>query len=338
MNFAKLILLSAIYCLTLYVAPATAQVSGGDYEKDLAQEGAKLEAYMKWLRPLHEQYGDSSLKSVEQQVRFRVSNEPVPNAWVGRDSSSGQYTIFMTAQYRLLITYLADADVVSSISPGFFQCRQAYVETLFRSLASNRQRSASGLPPRRLLAPEVYLDTASASCRQFKGQFPIDPKYRQRRDNAVNIVVALGYLHELGHIAQGHQLVSLASIDQLPTNSQRLNEFIQLMSRSRAQETQADDWAIDKFVDLSPNPFEAVTNVLSTFYLAFGGFDCSLEAADTHPNGFQRFARQMRRMKDRASAAGKFPGSKDIANIIDDASKLAEKAQQSLECPVVNPK
>lgn len=338
MGFRKLILFSTMCCLALYIVPATGQVSRGDYEKDLAQEGAKLDAYIKWLRPLHAQYGDSSLKSVEQQVRFRVSNEQVPNAWVGRDSSSGQYTIFMTAQYRLLITYLADADVVSSISPRFFQCRQEYVETLFRALASNLQRSASGLPPRRLLAPEVYFDTASAVCRRFKDEFPIDPKYRPARDYAVNIVVALGYLHELGHVVHGHQAVSLTNIEQLPTNSQRLNEFIRLMSRSRAQETQADDWAIDKFVDLSPNPFEAVTNVLSTFYLAFGGFDCSLEAGDSHPNGFQRFARQMKRMKDRAFAAGKVPHNKDIIRIIDDANKLAEKAQQELKCAYVNPK
>lgn len=333
MNFIKLILLSAICCPALYIAPATAQVNGGDYEKDLAEEGVKLDAYFKWLRPLLAQYGDASLKSVEKQVRFRVSDKQVPNAWVGRDPSSGRITIFMTAQYRLLITYLADADVVSSISPGFFECRRTYVETLFRALASNRQRSDSGSPPRRLLAPEVYLDTASAGCRQFKDRFPIDPKYRPARDYAVNIVVFLGYLHELGHVAYGHSLVSLDSIDQLPPNSQRLNEFLRLMSRSRAQEAQADDWAIDRFVDIEPNPLEALTNVLSTFYLAFGGLDCSLEAADTHPNGFRRFARQMGRLKDRATAAGKLPSNKDVARLIDDTIALAAKAQQSLECP-----
>lgn len=334
MIFFKIILVNAMCCLSLHIAPATAQVSGGDYEKDLAEEGVKLDTYIKWLRPLHAKYGNSSLKSVEQQVRFLVSDEQVPNAWVGLNPSSGRKTVFMTAQYRLLITYLADADVVSSISPGFFHCRQTYVDTLFRALASNRQRSASGSPPRRLLAPEVFLDTASsAGCRQFKDKFPIDPKYRPARDYAVNIVVALGYLHELGHVALGHSSVSLASIDQLPSNSQRLNEFLRLMSRSRAQEAEADDWAIDRFVDIEPNPLRALTNVLSTFYLAFGGIDCSLEAADTHPNGFQRFARQMGRLKERATAANKFPSNQDVARLIDETIALAEKAQQSLQCP-----
>lgn len=333
MNLVKLLLVVAMCCLALHFAPATAQVSGGNYEEDLAEEGVKLDAYIKWLRPLFAQYGDASVKSLESQVRFRVSDEQVPNAWVGRDPNSGRTTIFMTAQYRLLITYLADADVVSFTSPEFIQCRQTYVDTLFRTLAENRQRSASGSPPRRLLAPEIYLDTASAGCRQFKKNFPIDPKHRPARDMAVNTVVALGYLHELGHVALGHSAVSLASIEQLPTNSLRLNEFARLMSRSRSQEVQADDWAIDRFVDLSNNPLEALTNVLSTFYLAFGGFDCSLEAADSHPNGFQRFARQMGRLKDRATAAGKFPTNKDIASHIDDTSALAAKAQQNLQCP-----
>lgn len=333
MILTKLILVNAMCCLALHISPATAQVSGGNYEEDLAEEGVKLDTYIKWFRPLLAQYGDESVKTLERQVLFRISAEQVPNAWVGRDPSSGRNTIFMTAQYRLLITYLADADVISSTTPDFFQCRQTYVDTLFRALATNRQRSASGSPPRRLPAPEVYLDTASAGCRNFKDKFPIDPKYRPARDYAVNIVVALGFLHELGHVAHGHSAVNLASIDQLPTNSQRLNEFIRLMSRSRAQEAQADDWAIDRFVDISNNPLEAFTNTLSTFYLAFGGFDCSLEAADSHPNGFQRFARQMGRLRDRATTTGKFPSNKEVAHLIDDTSALAAKAQQNLECP-----
>ena len=331
MKFTAFIALAAT-TFVLQIGQAFAQLSAGNYEEDLSEEGVKLDAYINRLRPLLAQYGDASVKSLESQVRFRISNERIPNAWVVKDNS-GRSTIFMTSEYRLLIAYLADADVISFTVPGFIQCRQTYVYALFRSLAVNRQRSASGSAPRRLPAPEVYLDTASAGCREFRGKFPIEAKYRPARDVAVNTVVALGYLHELGHIALGHAGVSLANIEVLPTNSMRLNEFIRLMTRSRAQEFQADDWAIDRFVDLSNNPLEALTNVLSTFYLAFGGFDCSLEAADSHPNGFQRFARQMGRLKARATAAGKFPKSNEVAQLIDDTNALAAKAQQNLKCP-----
>lgn len=333
MVLARHLLFSIAFCIAFYSVSANSQVVGSNYEEDLMGERIKLDAYIKMLRSLLAEYGDASLRSLQSQVNFRISDEQVPNAWVGRDPSTGHMTIFMTAQYRLLITYLADADVISFTSPGFIECRQTYVDVLFRALAVNRQRSASGTPPRRLPAPEIYLETASAGCRQFKDKFPIEQKYRQARDVAVNIVVALGYLHELGHVALGHSAVSLGSIEKLPTDSQRLNEFIRLMSRSRAQETQADDWAIDRFVDVSNNPMEALTNVMSTFYLAFGGFDCSLEAADSHPNGFQRFARQMGRLKERAIARGKFPNNMEVVRLIEDTGALAAKAQQRLKCP-----
>ena len=333
MKIAMLIAVTAT-TFVLQVGQTFAQVSGGNYEEDLAEEAVKLDTYIKRLRLLLAKHGDAGVKSLENQVQFRISNERVPNAWVVKDPSSGQSTVFMTAEYRLLITYLADADVISFTTPGFIQCRQTYVDALFRALATNRQRSAFGSAPRRLLAPEVYLDAAPAGCREFKGKFPIEPKHRAARDVAVNTVIALGYLHELGHVALGHAGVSLASIEALPTNSMRLNEFVQLMRRSRVQEFQADDWAIDRFVDLSNNPLEALTNVLSTFYLAFGGFDCSLEAADSHPNGFQRFARQMTRLKARATASGKFPNNADVAKLIDDTTALASKAQQNLKCPI----
>lgn len=326
--------LNLVLGFSICISSVLAQPSGGIYEEDLAEEGVKLDAYVNnVLRPLLSRYGDSGIKSLESRVRFRVSKEKIPNAWVVKQLNSDQVTIFMTPEYRLLITYLADADVVSFTSEGFINCRQAYVDALFRALATNRQRSASGAPPFRLLAPEVYLDTAPSGCRQFKNKFPIDPRHRQARDAVVNVVLALGYLHELGHVALGHSGIGLASIELLPTSSQRLNEFVKLMARSRAQEYQADDWAIDRFVDLSNNPLEALTNVLSTFYVAFGGFDCSLEAADSHPNGFQRFARQMGRLKSRAISIGKFSNNQDIGRLIDDTNAVAAKAQQNLKCP-----
>lgn len=319
--------------LFLLAGQLHAQGSGGNYEEDLAEEGIKLKTYIERLRPLLAQHGDASVKAIESQIRFQTSNERFPNAWVVRDPGSGRSTIFMTPAYRLLITYLADADVVSFTTPGFINCRQIYVDALFNSLGNNRTRSASGQTPRRLLAPEVFLDTAPGSCDKFKAKFPIEPKHRPGRDYAVNNVVALGYLHELGHVALGHTPVSIANLEALPTNSMRLNEFARLMTRSRSQEYQADDWAIDRFVELSNNPLEALTNVLSTFYLAFGGFDCSLEAADTHPNGFQRFSRQMDRLKTRAKALGKFPNNPELTKLIDDTAAVAAKAQTNLQCP-----
>jgi hypothetical protein len=309
------------------------QVSGGNYQEDLVEEGKKLVKFIERVKSLHIQLGDASLKSLESKTRFRLSSEKLPNAWVIRDPNSDTATIYMTAEYRLLITYLADADVISFTTPKFFHCREGYVSALFRSLAAIQQSSVSGSASRRLLAPEVYLETASSDCSKFKSKFPIDQQYRFERDKAVDRVVVLGYLHELGHIALGHSAVSLSAIDSLPTSTLRLREFIRLMSRSRAQESAADDWAIDRFVDLSPTPLEAFSNVLSTFYLTFGGVNCSLESADSHPNGFQRFARQMGRLKERATKAGKFPSNKDLAKIIDDTTSVAAKAQLSLKCP-----
>ena len=319
-------------CLLFWAAPVSAQSAGGNYLEDLANERIKLEARMRSLRTTLSMHGDSTVQTVERQVRFEVSELPIPNAWVARDPNTGVSTIFMTAEYRLAITYLADSDIVSAATAGYFKCNMAYVQRMFDALASNRARSSSGQAPLRLPSPEVYLSSASSDCRPYQARFPIDPALRAQRDAQVDMVIALGYLHELGHVARGHQPVSLAAIDRLPTNERRLNEFARLMSRSREQETQADDWASDRFVDLSSNPMVALSSVLSAFYLAFGGFDCSLEAADSHPNGYQRFARQIGRIKDRATTAGKFPNSAAIAQLIEDARSLASKAQENLKC------
>ncbi|WP_027716707.1 hypothetical protein [Desulfuromonas sp. TF] len=333
MKYKRIIL--AVTLVSLFICPSAAisKNSGGNYLEDLNVERQKLSNYIEWFRKTFSQNGDVALESLIQQIPFQVSDKPFPNAWVAYDQNSKKKTIYMTAEYRLLITYIADANQVSVHSPEFFPCKNMYINALFDALAGNRQRIANDLPPRRLPAPEIFLETTPAYCNQYKSSFPIDPKFRPARDYSVNVVIGLGYLHELGHIASGHSYVDLSTLDKLTTITQRLNEFLKLMGRSRSQEVEADDWAIDRFVELSNNPIEALSNVLADFYLAFGGFDCSIESADSHPNGYQRFSRQMGRMKDRAIAAGKFPDSQELTLLINDTTELAAKIQYQLKCP-----
>jgi hypothetical protein len=313
-------------------SPSIAQTNPSDYETDLRVERAKLEAHIKLLRAVIANSNDSHFKNIDRQVRFQISDLNVPNAMVGRNQQTGITTVYMTAEYRLLATYLADVDLIVTLNNDFNVCRDNYVDAVVRVLATNRQISASGGIARRIPAPEVFLDAAAPNCQPFKKRFPIEIKYRQKRDQTADVVIGLGYLHELGHFALGHSPVNLSSIEQLPTNSLRLDEFVRLMARSRTQESQADDWAIDRLVDLSPDPVLSLTNVLLTFYMSYSGLDCSLEQADSHPNGYQRFVRQMKRMKDRATAAGKFT-NQEAAAVIDDLSVHAIKAKEELKCP-----
>lgn len=310
-----------------------AQPSSDTYDKDLQNERAKLINYVDRLRSFIANSNDISARTTNSKVSFRVSDEGVPNAWVSQSTHGGPITVQITAEYRLLAVYLADAEVVSFLDNTFAPCQQSYMASLFKVLASNRQRIASGEKPRRIPAPEVFLRASDDVCRQFQNRFPIDKKYREGRDNAVNEVMGLSYLHELGHVANGHTMVDLSSLDKLPSPSERLAGFVRLMERSREQEYQADAWAIDRLVDLSNNPLEALSNVLLTFYMSFSGLDCSMEAADSHPNGYQRFAKQMLRMKDRAIVSGKIHQNSQAVSVIDDLLHLASKAQAQLECP-----
>lgn len=324
---------AAIFSACLVIGPkVSAQASGGNYVEDLAGERIKLEERIRALRATLAAQGDATVTTLERQVRFQVSSLPIPNAWVGKDAATGVSTIFMTAEYRLIMTYLADSDIISATVPGYFDCNMAYIQRIFEALASNRARIASGQAPLRLPSPEIYLNTAPASCRKYQELFPIRQALRPARDAQVDMVLALSYLHELGHVARGHQPVNLSGLGELTSDRQRLNEFARLMSRSREQENQADDWASDRFADLSSNPMAALSSVLSAFYLAFGGFDCSLEAADSHPNGYQRFARQVGRITDRAAAAGKFQRNETLVRLIQDIRSVAAKAQEKLRC------
>lgn len=319
--------------LVLIILASTFGQSVADkYVDDLAGERVALSSSIASLRAGLARSGDPALQALQRQVDFSISEDSIPNAWVVRDPASGRSTVFMTAEFSLLVTYLADTDVVSGTKPEFSKCNLAYGRAVFDALAANNVRAASGKAPFRVLAPEIYLSNAANDCRKYQSLFPIDPALRARRDANVRAIYLLMYLHELGHVARGHQGVSMDSVKNLPNDEKRLNEVLRLLARSRAQETEADDWATDRLIDLLPNPSESLNSLLPSFYVAFGGFNCIYAEGSTHPTGFIRFNRHVGRIKDRAVAAGQLRKDSELAGLIEEARSLAARMQQGLAC------
>lgn len=305
--------------------------SGGIYSEDLAYEREKLGGYIKSLHQLIANSNNNAIIKAQNKVNFSISDKPIPNAWV-ESTSSGNYIIQITATHRLLATYITDTDVIASIDASFLNCRQLYIEHLFGHMADNGRRIAKDLSPLKIPAPEVFFN-ASYQCKKYVGQFPIDQKYRQARDIITNVIMALAYFHELGHVALNHRRVNMDSIDESAPMNEQLKQFVSLMSRSRQQEYEADNWATARFVELSNNPLEMFNNAVASFYLAFGAVDCSLESGDSHPNGFQRYSRMINLMKEKSIASGKLQDNNKITDLINDFKKVALKAQEKLQCP-----
>jgi hypothetical protein len=306
-----------------------AQPAGGVYITDLAEERRKLAVAIASIRKLIQDNGDAGLKNADSQISFSVSDEPILNAWFFL-KPDGKPTIQITSSYRLAMTYLADADMVNRQDIKFSSCFGDYVSSLYSTLGTNRKKSEANQTQQRLAAPEDYLLTASAPCRSYAGKFPIDPTLRRLRDMIVNDMIALVYLHELGHFAQGHVGVHIDELGLIPDQKGKLSKFLQLQERSRAQEASADDWAIDRWVDISTNPMAIFNPSFANFYLAMGGYGC--DQASTHPNGFFRFARQMSRLRDRSIEKGKAKKNEIVDRLIDDHSILASTIPLRLSC------
>jgi hypothetical protein len=186
----------------------TTAISGfNNYQEELSIEKEKLTNFVAYFRSIINEFGNPRLMNLDNRVDFRIVDLPIPNAWAGYSRTTRRPTIYMTPTLRLLITYLADADVISFLYPDFLFCRGTYVNSLFKNLADNRKRMSEGLSPYNIPAPEIFLSGSSPPCRDYKDMFPIDPQYRQSRDHVGNIVVGLIYLHELGHIALGHSAI-----------------------------------------------------------------------------------------------------------------------------------
>src|SRR4051794_23637358 len=110
--------------------------------------------------------------------------------------------------------------------------------------------------------------------------------------------------------------------------NERMEAFLAMTRRSRFQESQADQWAVDQYATV-PNPWGLILTL--GYFVSFSGFDCSMEAADSHPNGFQRFVKVITRLRNQMGKNHK-PVPKEIDSVITDTKILADKAKEQLRC------
>ncbi len=311
--------------LGLLAVLTVAPVHADAYLDELEIQKSNLNGFIAILKGEISAHGDASVKSAEAKTEFVVSPQRVVNAWVAR-VDPGRYQVQITPTFRLLATYVTDVDVVASTDVSILDCRMDYIALLYRYLGSVSVNGSDTQIP----SPGGFF-ARDSKCASYAGRFPIPPQYKFGRDQVVNVIVELAYLHELGHVALQHPAVDLTALPKVPT-SDSLRQFRILMRRSQAQETEADLWGVARFVSMTPNPYVMVNNAEFNFFMAFGGADCSAQPGQDHPNGFQRYSHMVDYMSTVASQQHIGPANPEMPSIIQDMTKLADKAQTKMHC------
>ena len=306
---------------------ATMQAAYADpYSDELDIQRTRLSAFIAILRAEIDAHGDAYARQAQAKTAFDVSSMRLPNAWVVRVSPD-HYQVQITPSYRLLATYITDVDVIASVDFSIMDCRTDYVAFLYRTLRAAGENGDNAQIP----SPEGFFSSDS-KCAAYVGRFPIPQQYGAGRDQVVDLIVELAYLHELGHVQLQHSPVDISGLPQVAT-AESMRQFITLMRRSQDQENQADLWGVAR---VAPNPYVMVNNAFFGFFMAFGGADCSNQFAQDHPNGFQRYSRMVQYMNSLAAQTTNIPLDKkqQMTGIIQDMSKIAAKAQTLLHCSV----
>lgn len=267
-----------------------------------------------------------------------IDDLDIPNIAVARNPDTRRIEIHTTPTFGLIANYVSDVATYSISNPAFNQCRAEYQEYLYADLIKHGTRIRTGKPGVRFLAPEYYFNNlGSPSCNKYAKSFPLPNELRLPRDNIMVSLLAFFYHHELGHIAKSHQGINLNLIDTSAPQKEQIREFSKLMSRSRDQEYEADAWAVNAMMTSGAKLNEIISPALLAHLLINGGYNCFFEATETHPNGYQRFAKILTATQRAYEAKYSQPLPDNMKAVFNEATKLAEKARKTFDCDLKIP-
>ncbi|NML18267.1 hypothetical protein [Azohydromonas caseinilytica] len=303
----------------------------GSYEEDLRWSDFMARSSISRLGRMISARGDLQLRNIFNNTRFNIGPHGFANLSVSKDGSG--HTVFVSAEYYLLVNYLADAALVASTRPGYQDCAMQYQLHLTRQLSQIKGSLASGGPGGRLTAPEEFSLGQRAICQDFHKYFPIEERLRNVRDKNLSSVLILGVLHEMGHIALGHQPVDYElTLRAISDDKRRMDEFLRLNTRSRQQEDEADLWATDKAIVLGATTFDIVNPTLINSFVVYTGIDCGSQPADSHTNGVARAENIINRYIYVMESVKRQPIEKVAKDFALQYVELAKKIRSSLSC------
>jgi hypothetical protein len=240
-------------------APSQAQ----SYQENLEASRTNKSLIVAEIRP--KIFGDLPSKEMQiySEIRFDVSSEDkIMNAMAYR--RAGIRRITLTEAMGRGLELNADALLIEQRyrMPRFLG---RYMEYVCQQYATNQKRYDAALPPARIASPYELAKFTQADWDAFYS----DPGINRKRAEIVGGAYAFLLAHEVGHHVLGH-------VDD-PTRD---------LPKRRAQESAADDWAINLLIKKQVSPVSGIIPLLFFYYTDQNPI--SKERGSDHPADVRR--------------------------------------------------
>lgn len=323
----------AVTLVTLLIGVFHAVGAVASSRVDLQAQVGHLQGYVQGLRRAIAVKGSPEAKQADARVDFVVTDSPFPMAQSGRESS-GRMRIEMTTQFRLLLVYFEELTLVAGSAPELTPCKIEYTGMLAHLYADNLARISANEAVLAVPAPEVFAIATKARCDALEKALPVKPSARGFRDYQVNLAIAFTYLHELGHLVLGHKRVSDDIFSQNMTERERMKAFLEGMKMSRAQEYEADRFAVRELARLGAHPLEVLSPPLNDMFVATSGFDCDMRLGLTHPDPTARMRNIVHTIEVTPfHPQRELPKPADAQAFFDDLLAFYARVDSTLKCP-----
>jgi len=275
--------------------------------------------------------GTSETKAADTSAHFAVDHSMMPGIWVLQASGS-RYEIRATRPFHLVLTYLADTDAITFRQQKYLACKQVYDQYLHDVFRDNAKSSLRGDPLKEVSAPEIFSATSSGLCREFGKLFPIPQELRDNRNQSANNAFVFFYFHELGHISKRRRLPDATTFFSATNKAAKDRAFLEYMKRSRQQENEADEWAVNQLIEMGLQPQHLFNLPILGILLASTGIDCATESISTHSFAITRMVNILKTVQTSSEKKYKRELPKEMKNAINDFEVFGRKVSEKLKC------
>jgi hypothetical protein len=252
--------------LVALILVTMARLAYSSEQMDYYQDHASV--VVKNARQLFEPYMTPTEREVAQSIDYRVTTSPGVNAFATWEDN--KRIVVIHGGTILAMDWILQAYLLEELY-GHKGCFHDYVYYWAQHFIQNSEFHAKGGSPQQFYSPLLYSmsDGSSSGCKGVTKEQNINlgPLYAKIMEASIMTI----YLHETGHHVLGH-----VKPKQSPTS----------MGKSRAQEDEADEWAIKTAIKSNYHLEIAVP----AFALidSTGGASLDAERGSDHPLGIRR--------------------------------------------------
>jgi hypothetical protein len=325
----KTILLIMVCGALLFVSASVSASSQADLDSQINQ----ISNHVRFMRHLIAMKGSPRSISADAKVDFVATPSILPFA-SAQTRQDGRGRIQISSQFRLLLVYFTELNILLSEMPELGDCLINYREMVEKTHQANmyKENTATGniddIP-----SPERYAIAMDPKCFVLQERLPLREDQRGLRNYQVNLAIAFTYFHELGHLSLGHKPLTDDVFRGVSSEEDKRKVFIDSMKFSREQEHEADRWAVQEMMFLNAHPLELVTPGLLDMIIATSGIDCRLRLIMTHPDPVARIANIVIAIRREAAFRNGAKVHAEVDQFFSDLLAFRRKVERILECP-----